>query len=308
MDISRLDLNLLVVFLTIYREGTLTRAAALLHLSQPALSHALGRLRQQFDDPLFIRRGNRLVATARAEQLALPIREALRVLELGLAGPPVFDPAATEREFRLGLRDVLEATALPGLLRELTQVAPRVSINSTRVERRELDLELANGRLDMAVDVLLPLDSDIHRRPISQDRLVVVASREHPGIRQGKLDMKTYMASGHVLVSSRRRGPGLEDAELARSGLERRIVLRCQHYFAACRVVEGSSLLLTMPEQYARMANAGYDTVLYPTPFNSPNLDVYLYWHKSRDDDPANRWLRETIAGLFGRPVEAESV
>jgi DNA-binding transcriptional LysR family regulator len=301
MNISRLDLNLLVVFLTIYREGTLTRSATLLNLSQPAISHALGRLREQFGDALFVRRGNRMVATARAEQLVIPVREALRVLELGLSGPPVFKPAETQREFRLGLRDVLEATALPLLLQELTKVAPGVSINSTRVDRRELDLELANGRLDLAVDVLLPLDSDIHRQPVTQDRLVVVASRQHPALHAGKLDMKTYMASGHVLVSSRRRGPGLEDVELARAGHERRIVLRCQHYFAACRVVENSELLLTMPEQYALMANAGYDTALYPTPFPSPNMDVYLYWHKSRDDDPANRWLRETIAGLFSR-------
>lgn len=299
MNISRLDLNLLVVFLTIYREGTLTRSAALLNLSQPAISHALGRLREQFDDPLFVRRGNRMVPTARAEQLVIPVREALRVLEQGLAGPPTFNPAATQREFRLGLRDVLEATALPRLLQELTQVAPAVSINSTRVERREMDVELANGRLDLAVDVLLPVDSDIHHQPVTQDRLVVVASRRHPRIRHGQLDLETYMQSGHVLVSSRRRGPGLEDVELARAGLERRIVLRCQHYFAACRVVENTELLLTMPEQYARMANAGYDTMLYPTPFPSPNMDVFLYWHKSRDDDPANRWLRATISGLF---------
>ena len=301
MNINRLDLNLLVVFLTIYREGTLTRSAALLNLSQPAISHALGRLREQFDDPLFVRRGKRMVATARAEQLVVPIREALQMLEDGLSGAPTFNPADTRREFRLGLRDVLEATALPRLLQELTRIAPGVSVSSTRVDRREMDLELANGRLDMAVDVLLPLDSDIHRLPVTQDRLVVVASRQHPALRDGKLDMKTYMASGHVLVSSRRRGPGLEDVELARSGQERRIVLRCQHYFAACRVVESSELLLTMPEQYALMANAGYDTALYPTPFPSPNMDVYLYWHKSRDDDPANRWLREVIVGLFRR-------
>lgn len=299
MNISRLDLNLLVVFLTIYREGTLTRSAALLNLSQPAISHALGRLREQFDDPLFVRRGNRMVPTARAEQLVIPVREALRVLEQGLAGPPTFNPAATQREFRLGLRDVLEATALPRLLQELSRVAPAVSINSTRVERREMDVELANGRLDLAVDVLLPVDSDIHHLPVTQDRLVVVASRHHSRIRSGQLDLASYMESGHVLVSSRRRGPGLEDIELARAGLERRIVLRCQHYFAACRVVENTELLLTMPEQYARMANAGYDTELYPTPFPSPNMDVYLYWHKSRDDDPANRWLRTSISGLF---------
>lgn len=301
MEISRLDLNLLVVFATIYREGTLTRAAASLFLSQPALSHSLARLRDQFDDPLFVRRGNRMVATARAEQLIVPIREALETLEQGLAGKRSFDPAHTDREFRIGLRDVLEATALPRLLAALNTEAPAVRINSTRVDRREMETELANGRLDMAVDVLLPLEPDIHRRHISQDRLMVVAREDHPAIKRGKLDLKTYLACGHVLVSSRRRGPGLEDLELSRDGLERKIVLRCQHYFAASRAVENSDLLLTMPEQYALLANAGYKTRLYPTPFPSPNLDVYLYWHKSREDEPANRWMREMLVSLFKR-------
>lgn len=302
MDISRLDLNLLVVFATIYREGTLTRAATRLHLSQPALSHALGRLRQQFDDPLFTRQGNRMVATARAEQLVVPIRAALETLEQGLHGGQRFEPEKAEREFRLGLRDVLEATALPRLLQVLEDSAPGITLSSVLVERRETGAELANGRLDMAVDVLLPLETDIHRQPLSQDRLVVVARKDHPAIKRGKLDMQAYLDCGHILVSSRRRGPGLEDLELAREGVERRIVLRCQHYFAACRAVENSDLLLTMPEQYALLANAGSGNRLYATPFASPNLDVYLYWHKSRDDDPANRWLRETIAGLFIKP------
>jgi DNA-binding transcriptional LysR family regulator len=302
MDITRLDLNLLVVFATIYREGSLTRAAALLHVTQPAISHHLTRLREQFNDPLFIRKSRRLVPTVRAQQLIVPIREALDTLQLGLSGPQDFNPATTDREFRLGLRDVLEATALPRLMQTLRTLAPAVRVSSNRADRGELEVDLANGRLDMAVDVLLSLDTDIHRQPLTRDRLVVVASRQHPDIHDGKLDMHTYMTGRHVLVSSRRRGLGLEDAELARQGLERRVVLRCQHYFAACRVVENSDLLLTMPEQYAIIANAGYNNALYPAPFPSPNLDVFLYWHKSRDDDPANRWLRETIAGMFKHP------
>ncbi len=281
------------------REGSLTRAAARLHISQPALSHALNRLREQLDDPLFSRQGNRMVASPRAEQLITPIKAALDLLETGLQSRQGFDAAHTEREFRLGLRDVFEAALLPGLMRVLNEEAPGLRISSVQAERRELEAELANGRLDLAMDVLLPLSSDIQRQRISSDRLVVVAAQTHPAVKRGKISLENYLAAGHVLVSSRRRGPGLEDMELAREGLERRVVLRCQHYFAACRAVEHSSLLLTMPERYASLANLGHGNQLLATPFPSPNLDVYLYWHKSRADEPANKWLRDLITQQF---------
>ena len=97
------------------------------------------------------------------------------------------------------------------------------------------------------------------------------------------------------LVSSRRSGPGLEDVELNRQGLKRRIRLRCQHYFAACRVVSETDLLLTMPERYARIANRQYGNQIQDFPMEMPSMDAYLYWHASVDNDPANRWLRDRL-------------
>jgi DNA-binding transcriptional LysR family regulator len=187
------------------------------------------------------------------------------------------------------------------LLAVIARKAPGVRLASVRADRRELEADLADGHLDIALDVLLPLapDGDIRREPLSRDRLMVVARRGHPGIRRGKLSLADYLAAGHLLVSSRRRGPGFEDQELARLGHERHIVLRCQHYFAACRVVEGTDYLLTMPAQYAALANAGLGNVLLEMPVALPPMDVHLYWHASRDNDPANRWLRQQVSTLF---------
>lgn len=307
MDIRKLDLNLLVVLEAIHAEGSLTRAAQRLHLSQPALSHALARLREALDDPLFLRQGNRMVPTPRTQRLMGPLHEALGLIGEAVQEGARFDPATSRQEFRLGLRDVFEATTLPALLGRIAHQAPGVRLASVRADRRELEADLGDGRLDVALDVLLPLapDGDIRREPLSHDRLMVVARRGHPAVRDGRLTLDAYLAAGHLLVSSRRRGPGFEDQELARLGHERQVVLRCQHYFAACRVVESTDYLLTMPAQYAAVANAGLANVLLELPVRLAPMDVYLYWHESRDNDPANRWLRETLKGLFPRQAVA---
>jgi DNA-binding transcriptional LysR family regulator len=301
MDIRKLDLNLLVVLEAIHAEGSLTRAAQRLHLSQPALSHALSRLREALDDPLFLRQGNRMVPTPRTQRLMGPLHEALGLIGDAVQEGARFDPARAQQEFRLGLRDVFEATTLPALLAHMAREAPGLRLASVRADRRELEADLADGRLDIALDVLLPLapDGDIRREPLSQDRLVVVARQQHPALKRGKISLADYLAASHLLVSSRRRGPGFEDQELARLGHERHIVLRCQHYFAACRVVEGTDSLLTMPAQYAALANAGLGNVLVEMPVELPPLDVHLYWHASRENDPANRWLRGKVRELF---------
>ena len=301
MDIRKLDLNLLVVLEAIHAEGSLTRAAQRLHLSQPALSHALARLRETLDDPLFLRQGNRMVPTPRTQRLMGPLHEALGLIGDAVQEGARFEPATARQEFRLGLRDVFEATTLPALLGIIAREAPGVRLASVRADRRELETDLGDGHLDIALDVLLPLapDGDIRREPLSRDRLMVVARKHHPAIRRGHIALEDYLAAGHLLVSSRRRGPGFEDQELARFGHERSIVLRCQQFFAACRVVEGTDYLLTMPAQYATVANAGLENVLLEMPVELPPMDVYLYWHESRDNDPANRWLRERIRACF---------
>jgi DNA-binding transcriptional LysR family regulator len=294
MHISRVDLNLFTVFDAIYTEGSVTRASQKLNLTQPAISHALGRLRELFGDPLFVRQGHAMVSTPLARSMIEPVRRALRGLEVTLSGAREFDPETMPKRFNLALRDVLEATVLPPLLRRMRKGAPLVDLAASHVERRELEIELAAGTLDAAIDVLLPLSSDIMHTRIYQDSTVVVARKDHPAI-QGKLDLDTYLKQDHVLASSRRRGPGLEDFELSRLGLERHVRLRCQHYFAACRVVSQTDLILTMPGRYADIANRQLRNQILPFPLEIPPFDVFLYWHANVDNDPANRWLREQV-------------
>lgn len=298
MHLSRVDLNLFTVFVAIYTEGSVTRASQQLNLTQPAISHALNRLRQLFNDPLFVRQGQAMVSTPLARSIIEPVRQALRGLEVTLTENDKFDPALASKQFNLALRDVLESTALPPLMASITRQAPQINLAAIQVERRELVSELAAGSLDLAIDMLLPLPNEIHRQKVVQGNTVVLARRDHPVI-QGKLDLDMYMQAEHILASSRRKGMGLEDFELSRLGLQRRIRLRCQHYFAACRVVSQTDLLLTMPEGYARIANEQFNNQILPLPTAMPSWDVYLYWHQNVENDPANRWLRQQVIEAF---------
>jgi DNA-binding transcriptional LysR family regulator len=296
MHISKVDLNLFIVFEAIYAEGSITRASLKMNLTQPAISHALNRLRQLFDDPLFERQGHVMVPTPLARSIIDPVRQSLRGFEVTLNGTERFDAATSARSFSLALRDVLEASVLPPLMARMARDAPTVGLNTLQVGRRELESELAAGTLDAAIDILLPLSNDIRRSLLAADQTVVLVRRDHPLVRDGQgLDLDGYLALEHIQTSSRRRGPGLEDFELSRLGLQRRVRLRCQHYFAACRVVSQTDLALTMPERLARVVNQQFGNQILPFPLQMPSLDIYLYWHANIDTDPAGQWLREQI-------------
>jgi DNA-binding transcriptional LysR family regulator len=137
----------------------------------------------------------------------------------------------------------------------------------------------------------LPLAPSIRRVRLFSDSSVVVARENHPALRDG-LDLETYLAQPHVLVSSRRSGMGIEDVALAGIGRKRDVVLRCQQYFAACQAVSQTDLLLTMPEKYAQSANRNLGNRIHALPIETPPLDIFLYWHETADADPANKWLR----------------
>ncbi|MFT3804271.1 MAG: LysR family transcriptional regulator [Burkholderiaceae bacterium] len=294
LPLSRVDLNLLVVLDAIYTEGGITPAADKLHLTQPTISHALRRLRDLFNDPLFERQGHKMVPTALTLRMIGPLRESLRTLGGLLGDARDFDSGSSSKHFVLGLRDLMDSTLMPELMRRVALEAPRVRLSSVPYRRRALETGLANGTMDLAIDVLLPMSDSIKFMRISNDRMVVVARRGHPAIR-GRIDLDTYLAQCHVLVTSRRQGPGFEDVELRRLGLARRVTLRCQHFFVACHAVSLTDLILTMPESYARVANRQFDNQILPMPVSISSLDGYLYWHADNDHDAGNCWLRSVI-------------
>lgn len=297
-NISRVDLNLLVVFEAIYAEGSITRASERLHLTQPALSHALARLRELMGDQLFVRSGHRMRPTSLAEEIVVPVRRALSEIDGTLRQLHRFDPATSAREFRIGFRHVVETVTLPGLAARVEAAAPHVKLSSLPYERDNLHGELVSGGLDLAIDVLQPRAEGIKHRLLLSGRMVVVARQGHPRLQDG-IDLATYLELDHVLATSRRCGPGIEDFALHRLGHQRRVKLRCQHFSTACEVVARTDVVLTMHERYAQALNAPLGNRIFPLPFEAAVHELYLYWHASSERDPGNHWLREQIAAVF---------
>jgi DNA-binding transcriptional LysR family regulator len=300
MHISRVDLNLLVVLETIYTEGGITKAADRLHLTQPAISHALARLRHLMGDPLFKRQGHKMVPTALARRLIGPLRESLKDIGSLLNDAQAFDAGSDRRQYVIGLRDYMETALLAPLMQAVSAEGPTVRVSTVRVDRRKMESELASGALDFAIDMPLPVSEQVMSTRIRSDTTSVVARAGHPAVKEGRIDIDTYLAQRHVLVTSRRTGLGFEDFELRHLGFQRQVALRCQFHFAACRAVAQSDLLLTMPESYARLANHQFGNQLVPFPVPLPAYDAYLYWHAGVDGDPGNRWVRQLIINSAG--------
>ena len=187
---------------------------------------------------------------------------------------------------------------LPAIMSRIARAGRGIALRTVQVRRRNVESALAAGTVSLAVDIALPLADSVRRQKISADRPAVVMRRGHPALSKG-LTLDRYLEQDHVMVTSRRQGPGLEDVELSKRGLSRRIRLRCLNYLAALRVVATSDLVVTMGERYVPLLSDGLKTETVAFPFRVPTLDLYLYWHASADGDAANRWLRSLVIEAF---------
>lgn len=305
MNDRAIDLNLFRVFVEVWRAESLTQAARKLHLTQPAVSNALARLRAHFDDPLFVRDGRRMLPTPRARAVAPQVLSALAVLEdAAQAQPAAFDPGRSTRRFTLGMREVVESAVVPELGQLCARSAPGLALHSVRFERKELARLLYSGALDAAIDVQMPIRGGVHHRPLFQEELCLALRRGHPLERSRLISQSAFLSARHVAVSARARGTTLEDVLLAQQGLSREVAVRCQHYYAACALVSQTDLLLIAPRRYVERLHAHLDLALLPLPVPLPKLELTLYWHESPVRDPGLHWLIEQIcaasAGYVG--------
>lgn len=294
MHISRTDLNLFVIFEAIYTQGGVTRAAEMLNLTQPTISHALARLRDRVGDQLFVRHGQKLQPTPVAHKMIVPVREALQLFERTLGELDGFDPETAKLGFSVGMRSLMEHTFFMPLVLLLQEHAPNVTLSSVQYERRLLEADLSSGSINAAIDVFLPMAGSIQCKHLASSPSVVVARRGHPLVTPA-LDLETYTQLDHVVVTSRAQGFGPEDIALSREGAKRNIKIRCQQINTAMRLVSASDLVMTMSENIARRANIWFDNQLIPAPFAAPRVDTYLYWHQNFENDPSNQWFRRMI-------------
>jgi DNA-binding transcriptional LysR family regulator len=291
MNLNKVDLNLFIVFDAIYTEANLTRAGQIVGITQPAVSNALARLRETFNDPLFVRTAQGMVPTPMAQNIIGPVRNALQQLRVSVQESRTFTPQQANKTYRISMTDLTEAVILPPLFQRLRRLAPNVQIESFLSKRRETTKELAAGRLDFAVDAPLNTDPQVRHVKLMEDRYVCALRQGHP-LAKDKLSLDEYLSLTHIQISSRRSGLGYVDLSLGKMGLQRKVALRSQHYMMASTVLQNTDMAMTVPERFARRHGLHYVQL----PVNDvPSLETHLYWHESTDQDPANRWMREQI-------------
>lgn len=294
MNLRGIDLNLLPIFEAIYMERSLTRASEVLHVTQPALSNALVRLRRAFGDPLFIRSGRGMTPTTEAEQLIGPVRDAMARLRAGLDRGLGFDPGSSERAFNIAAGEVATSALAPILASRLVEGAPRVRFFFHQTDRAAIPLELASRRLDFAIDIAALAQPDLESRSFMEDPYVCVLRRGHGCARQ-KLTLELLLRLAHVAVSSRRGGRTVVDLALNRIGERLRPVMRFPHYSPAFHVVTTTDFALIAPLSLARI----HDVVIRPLPLDGLNLTLYLHWRRDTDKDPACAWARDHLVSTL---------
>jgi len=294
LHLPNVDLNLFLVFDAIYTERNLTRAARVLFVTQPAVSNALKRLRQVFNDPLFVRTPHGMAPTPVADNISGAIKDALHLLNTSLTGSEVFVPATTSKIFKFSVHDYDEAILIPKLMQQLAVLAPGASIECYGVPRRDLESELSSGSLDFALDVPLFSAPQLCRQSLATERYVCMVRPDHP-IAGQQLTLERYLELEHVHVSGRRKGIGHVDIALEMLGRQRNIKLRMKNYMAGPQVVATTDLALSLPGNLAAM----YGMKVFEMPFNVETLHQYHYWHKSTDQDQTSIWMRSLLLGLL---------
>lgn len=296
MRVENLDLNLLRVFDVVYRERNLTRASEVLHISQPAVSNALQRLRDALGDPLFIRERRGVDPTAFADSIASDIQNALHIIRDSISSFKEFDPATSRRTFKVSMNDPVEALFLPNLLLEISSTAPYINILSSFVSKYDLANEMSTGNVDIGLDVFVPNDDRLVKKDLLTESYVCLVRQGHP-LAKGKLSLKKYLSLSHIHVSARRHGLGYIDRILQDENHKREIRLRTRNMELAANIVKATDYSMTVPDHFAKY----YDLVALELPFKITYLKWRLYWPRRSDHDPGNQWLRGIIEGIASK-------
>ncbi len=289
------DLNLLVILDALCRFGSVSKAAEALSLSQPAISHALNRLRVVMGDPLFIRSGRGLVATPRARAMAEEVAGIVAAARASLR-PERFDPAQDAAVVRLGLSDYAGLTLFPRVVAAVRVQAPRVRIEAVPVGQAALR-QLEEGGLDLCFWGTMPPGAPFHYRRLFGESFVLVLRAGHPAL-VGEIGLERWLGLDHAVVSLGDPGQSPVEAALAGLGLERRVVLASPSFAANLAAVAASDLVATVPARLAEGLSAGL--VARTLPLAVPAFDYGLIWHPRGEVSPALRWLRGVIAEAAG--------
>jgi DNA-binding transcriptional LysR family regulator len=300
MELARLDLNLLLVFHHLLREKRVSNVAAVLGMSQPAVSSALGRLRASLGDELFLRTQQGMLPTPYALQLAEPVATALGGLQQALQVRASFDTSTSERCFTLAMTDVGEMYFLPVLMDALAQSAPGVTLQVVSVTQSGLKDDMASGGVDLALGLLPQLQAGFFQQALFRQAYVCLMRQGHALSKKKRLSLKPFAQAQHVRIIAAGTGHGRVDEALEKQGLQRSFRLTVPHYVALGDVLGHSDLIATVPERFAQRVMAPFGLTTRPLPLDVEGSAIHQFWHARLHKDPGHQWLRTLVAQCFG--------
>ncbi|APG94775.1 LysR family transcriptional regulator [Sinorhizobium americanum] len=303
MNLNALDLNLVRVLDALLRERSVTRAGDRIGLSQPAVSAALNRLRHALNDQLFVRRGNEMVPTPRAESLAEPVRVALREIERVFHAAKRFEPAGLERTFTLMGADFFSMLLMPSLAARITHTAPAVSLRFLDSARGDVARLLQDDEVDAALERPLEVPDWVSSALLFHSPFAIIAAKDNIAIgragigENGLLPIELFCELPHAIRSIDGSMSGFTDDALAKIGRARRVSLALPHFQAVALAVASGNYLAAVPRQFAVSAARSLPIAIYEPPLTIPVPEIRMYWHARHDDEPPHRWLRGQILG-----------
>jgi len=304
MNISKIDLNLLIYLDVLLREKNVTRAASQLNITQPAMSNGLKRLRVLFNDPILVRTSDGMVPTERSRALAPTIRKILLELEEALQGEEEFNEEKSQRVFRIMASDYAASTLLPNLLRKVNRIAPNVTIDiMTPSDVTFHDVEA--GKIDMAINRFDELPQSFHQKTVWRDTFSCLLSADNPVV--AKFNLNSYLAAKHVWVSKTGFGVGVGmnpkdvqklgwvDEALSRLGKKRDIKVFTRNYHVAMQLAYEDGLVATLPTKAAMLHQHDNNFTIITPPFDIPEIELKMIWSPLLHHDASHIWFRQLV-------------
>lgn len=294
---EELDFKALRFFITLYRLGNVSLAADTLNISQPTGSQLLKKLRDYFDDPLFVRIGQRMTPTPRADAIAQTTFAILQLVDNELPGNPEFTPQTSRRRFTLGLTDISQMTLLPPLQTRLRQLgAEGITFSVLNIDDQTPGA-LESGKCDLAIGYLNHLPESFYQQRLFNQSYVCLAAINHPRI-HAPFSTEHWRNEKHLAIRVDGTGHGDIDNLLNEHGMSRHIALTLPSFLGAGELVAGSELIAVVPEQLARHVIRHYPCHIWPLPFTLPEIAIRQVWHQRLHRDSGHVWLRSLIASV----------
>ncbi|MDU2407329.1 LysR family transcriptional regulator [Acinetobacter junii] len=291
-NFHRIDINLYPLFIAIFEQKSISKAAQLLCISQSAVSHALQRLRLQLKDELFVRSGQKMLPTPFAEQIYQPIQTALSTIQNIAIPQHDFDPSMLQ-SLKIAIHDEIEPIIFPQLVHHFSQLNLDIQFLSSKLDRKNMLADLSAQQIDFVIDLVQPYQENLQFENLIEDHFVACTL-------QTEMDLSLYLSSPHIGVSSRRTGLLLEDIYLNRQQLSRQIFMRCQHYSTALQVLaQYPNAILTIPHSILKHLHYAQDLKIHQLPIELPKIKMGMYWHEHVRQNTRHQFLRNEILKIF---------